>query len=133
MEVSSTLTRTFHLYSELISITCYRTGYSQILGHAHAVDLYRKEFQASQKGQIGITLVRYGFPNLNSVMLLNRNDPVHQNCDWSEPLNESEEAKKSSKRYLDLVIGWFADPICKHRHSLNPLPNRGHLSDYEQI
>lgn len=34
----------------------YRAGHNLLLAHAHAVDVYRTQYQPTQKGQIGITL-----------------------------------------------------------------------------
>jgi beta-glucosidase len=64
-------------------------GHSILLAHGRAVKAYRTDFQPSQKGQISITL----------------------NCDWGEPLTDSQDDKAASIRYLEFFIGWFADPI----------------------
>lgn len=64
-------------------------GHSLILAHAKAVKLYRDEFKATQKGQIGVTL----------------------NCDWAEPYDDTPEAKDAASRRLDTNMGWFAGPI----------------------
>lgn len=37
-------------------LTSLSVGHSLLVAHAHAVDLYRREFQPTQKGEIAITL-----------------------------------------------------------------------------
>ena len=69
----------------------YRASHHIILAHATAVKLYRDEFQAEQKGVIGITL----------------------NMDWREPLTDEPEDKAAARRALDWQLGWYADPIWK--------------------
>jgi len=69
----------------------YTAAHHIILAHAQAVHRYRREFQAEQKGVIGITL----------------------NMDWREPLTDSEADKAAAQRALDWALGWFADPIWK--------------------
>ncbi|KAL0580566.1 Beta-glucosidase 1B [Marasmius crinis-equi] len=64
-------------------------GHSVILAHAHAVKLYRDEFKAKQRGQIGITL----------------------NGDWQMPWDNSPENVAAAQHALDFAIGWFADPV----------------------
>ncbi|KAG8881832.1 hypothetical protein FRB98_004101 [Tulasnella sp. 332] len=67
----------------------WKQGNNLILGHARAVDVYRREFQSAQHGVIGISL----------------------NCDWAEPIDGSAEAKAASLQVNDVILGWFADPI----------------------
>ncbi|KAF8840142.1 glycoside hydrolase family 1 protein [Paxillus ammoniavirescens] len=64
-------------------------GHNAILSHAYAVELYRKEFKPTQKGQIGITL----------------------NGDWAIPYDDSPKNVEAAQHALDVAIGWFADPI----------------------
>ncbi|KAG1893155.1 glycoside hydrolase superfamily [Suillus fuscotomentosus] len=64
-------------------------GHSVILSHAYAVRLYREEFKAAQGGQIGIML----------------------NGDWTMPYHDSPQNVEVAQYALDVVIGWFADPI----------------------
>ena len=45
----------------------YLAGHNVLIAHAMAVDIYRKNYQATQKGKIGIT----------------------NNCDWAEPYDNS--------------------------------------------
>jgi beta-galactosidase len=72
----------------------YIAGHNMLLAHAYAVKVYRDEFQASQGGQIGITLSAH----------------------WYEPgpADDAEEQKanaEAAKRALAFDVGWFADPV----------------------
>jgi beta-galactosidase len=67
----------------------YLAGHNLLLAHAKAVDVYRKKYKNSQKGQIGIT----------------------NNCDWREPLTNSPADKAAAQRALEFFLAWFADPI----------------------
>jgi beta-glucosidase len=67
----------------------YTVAHNLLCSHAMAVDVYRREFQASQGGTIGIT----------------------NNCDWREPLTDTTEDKEAAQRALEFFLGWFADPI----------------------
>ncbi|KAL4106622.1 hypothetical protein PRIC1_004669 [Phytophthora ramorum] len=74
----------------------YLSAHNLLLAHAHAVEAYRNEFQAVQKGRIGITL----------------------NCDWREPARTSDPVQKkkneeAAERALLFALGWFADPVYK--------------------
>ncbi|KAL1986760.1 hypothetical protein VTN96DRAFT_5625 [Rasamsonia emersonii] len=65
-------------------------GKSLIMSHARAVRLYNREFRASQKGVIGISL----------------------NGDYYEPWNaEDDRDKAAAERRMQFHIGWFANPI----------------------
>ncbi len=64
------------------------TAHSLIYSHALAVDIYRREFKQKQGGQIGITL----------------------NCDWAEPIDDTEASKKGAQRRLDAAFGWVGRP-----------------------
>ncbi|KAF9045018.1 glycoside hydrolase family 1 protein [Panaeolus papilionaceus] len=64
-------------------------GHSIILAHARAVKVYREQFKATQKGEIGITL----------------------NGDWEMPYDDSPENVAAAQHALDFAIGWYADPI----------------------
>ncbi|KAK7211595.1 hypothetical protein V2G26_018773 [Clonostachys chloroleuca] len=68
-----------------------RVGHNSLLTHAYATDLYRREFQQSQKGQIGIAL----------------------NNEWVEPIDDSPEAIAAANLSRGRTLGWFADPIFK--------------------
>ncbi len=67
----------------------YLAGHHILKAHAKAVDCYRKKYQPTQKGKIGIT----------------------NNCDWREPLTDSAEDKAAAQRALEFFLAWFADPI----------------------
>ncbi|KAK4233510.1 glycoside hydrolase superfamily [Achaetomium macrosporum] len=69
----------------------FRVGHNSLLAHGYAVQLYRKEFQESQKGQIDIAL----------------------NYDWAEPVDGSEEPIKAAALSEERSLGWFALPIFK--------------------
>ncbi|KAB2001116.1 hypothetical protein ES319_D12G278400v1 [Gossypium barbadense] len=60
-----------------------------LLSHAAAVNLYRKKYQASQEGKIGITLV----------------------TTWFEPKFDTTADRKAASRARDFLFGWFMDPI----------------------
>jgi len=66
----------------------YLAGHHLILAHASAVDVYKNEFN-HQQGIIGMS----------------------NNCDWREPLTDSEDDKNAAERALLFFVGWFADPI----------------------
>jgi len=68
----------------------YLAAHHLILAHARAVQLFRNKY-GHQNGQIGIT----------------------NNCDWREPLTQSQKDKEASERALLFFLGWFADPIYK--------------------
>ncbi|WP_111307167.1 GH1 family beta-glucosidase [Confluentibacter sediminis] len=68
----------------------YLAGHHFILAHAKAVHIYREKY-SYQNGNIGIT----------------------NNCDWREPLTNSENDKQAAERALEFFLAWFADPIYK--------------------
>ncbi|ETV89287.1 beta-galactosidase, variant [Aphanomyces astaci] len=72
----------------------YLSAHNLLLAHAHAVDVYRKDFQSQQRGVIGITL----------------------NCDFREPKPSADPAvfkenQAAAERALLVELGWFADPV----------------------
>nr|WNF20694.1 strictosidine beta-d-glucosidase 1 [Mitragyna speciosa] len=68
----------------------YVVTHNQLLAHAAAVELYKSNFQKSQNGKIGITLV----------------------SQWMEPLDENSKADvEAAKRALDFMLGWFMEPL----------------------
>jgi len=75
-------------------VEAYLSAHNLLLAHAKAVDIYRKEFKASQNGRIGITL----------------------NCDWREPKpsadpQEFKRNQEAAERSLQFNLGWYADPV----------------------
>lgn len=68
----------------------YLAAHHLILAHAKAVTLFRENY-AHQNGQIGIS----------------------NNCDWREPLTNSDEDKQAAQRALEFFLAWFADPVYK--------------------
>lgn len=67
----------------------YIAAHNLLRAHGKMVDIYRREFQPTQKGMIGIA----------------------NNCDWREPKTDSELDKKAAERALEFFVSWFADPI----------------------
>ncbi|XP_052179935.1 beta-glucosidase 12-like [Diospyros lotus] len=67
----------------------YIAGHHLILAHAKAVKLYKEKYQATQKGQIGITLV----------------------SQWMLPYSNSILDKRAAYRALDFMYGWFLHPL----------------------
>jgi beta-glucosidase len=67
----------------------YLAAHNLIRAHGRIVDLYRRKFQAAQKGVIGIT----------------------NNCDWREPKTGAAADRAAAERGLEFFLGWFADPI----------------------
>ena len=68
----------------------YLAAHQLILAHAKAVRVYREKY-SHQQGQIGIT----------------------NNCDWREPLTDSDEDKAAAQRAVEFFLAWFADPVYK--------------------
>ncbi|CBJ30694.1 Beta-glucosidase, family GH1 [Ectocarpus siliculosus] len=78
------------------AVKVYRAGHHMLLGHARAVEIYRKKFRTAQNGVIGVTL----------------------NCNWTEPKpsDDPETAKlnaEAAERSVLWNLGWFADPVYK--------------------
>jgi|UniRef100_UPI00404B8299 beta-galactosidase len=69
----------------------YIAAHNLIRAHGKIVDVYRRKFQPTQKGVIGIT----------------------NNCDWREPKTDSAADKAAAQRGHEFFLGWFADPIYK--------------------
>ncbi|XP_061341153.1 vicianin hydrolase-like [Gastrolobium bilobum] len=67
----------------------YIVGHHLLLAHAAAARLYKKIYQAHQKGQIGITIVTHYF----------------------EPKSNKPADRKAAGRALEFLFGWFAHPI----------------------
>mmetsp|Transcript_57421 Transcript_57421/g.184468 ORF Transcript_57421/g.184468 Transcript_57421/m.184468 type:complete len:765 (-) Transcript_57421:277-2571(-) len=64
-------------------------GHNILIAHAKAVELYRKKYKPTQKGQIGMT----------------------NNMDWREPKSESSEDIAAAERIVQFQIGWYAHPV----------------------
>jgi len=69
----------------------YIAAHNVLLAHSAAVNLYKKGFQPTQGGIIGITL----------------------NCDWAEPYSSSQADVSAAERHLEFQLSWFADPVFK--------------------
>ncbi|KAK4488649.1 hypothetical protein RD792_004418 [Penstemon davidsonii] len=67
----------------------YLAAHHLLLSHAAAVKLYKEKYQATQKGEIGITLVTH----------------------WMVPNSNSRQDVEAAQRALDFIYGWFADPV----------------------
>ncbi|MEI6864860.1 GH1 family beta-glucosidase [Flavicella sp.] len=74
----------------------YEAAHQLLLAHSKAVHVYRDKY-AHQNGQIGIT----------------------NNCDWREPLTDSDLDKEAAERALEFFLAWFTDPV--------------YLGDYPQV
>ncbi|KAF7119620.1 hypothetical protein RHSIM_Rhsim13G0229900 [Rhododendron simsii] len=72
----------------------YIVAHNLLLAHAATVDLYRKNYQACQKGKIGITNV----------------------ITWMEPYTDSKADIDATERAQDFMLGWFLDPIVYGRY-----------------
>nr|AQP26338.1 beta-glucosidase 12 [Crocus sativus] len=75
----------------------YTVAHSMLLSHAAAVNLYRRKYQASQKGKIGITLV----------------------TNWMVPYSDSKRDMDAVERGLDFMFGWFMDPLTQGDYPLS--------------
>ncbi|KAI4340552.1 hypothetical protein MLD38_025377 [Melastoma candidum] len=67
----------------------YLVAHNQLLAHAAAARLYKRKYQALQRGKIGITLV----------------------CHWMVPYSDAKHNINAASRALDFMLGWFMDPI----------------------
>lgn len=67
----------------------YRVGYHMLRAHAKVVDLYRREFQPTQKGQIGLVTSTH----------------------WAEPLHDDDDCREATKRSVEFNYGWYGHPI----------------------
>ncbi|KAF6164638.1 hypothetical protein GIB67_032866 [Kingdonia uniflora] len=75
--------------SENSSTEPYLAAHYQLLAHAAAVSIYRKNFKAQQGGEIGLVV----------------------DCEWAEAFSDKMEDKIAAARRLDFQLGWFLDPI----------------------
>uniref|UniRef100_A0A7N2R293 Uncharacterized protein n=1 Tax=Quercus lobata TaxID=97700 RepID=A0A7N2R293_QUELO len=67
----------------------YMVAHHILLSHATAVKLYREKYQASQMGEIGITISTF----------------------WMVPKYQTIASSKAASRALDFAFGWFAHPV----------------------
>ncbi|XP_020676273.1 beta-glucosidase 2-like [Dendrobium catenatum] len=67
----------------------YIVAHNIILSHSAVVELYRRRYQAKQKGKIGINLWTL----------------------WCYPLHELASDEVAAKRAIEFLIGWFLNPI----------------------
>ncbi|KAK2637128.1 hypothetical protein Ddye_031920 [Dipteronia dyeriana] len=67
----------------------YIAAHHLILCHAYAVKLYRKNYQATQKGVIGISIYTF----------------------WAVPKYDTVASHKAASRALDFMFGWIFHPI----------------------
>uniref|UniRef100_A0A1D1ZG17 Beta-glucosidase 24 n=1 Tax=Anthurium amnicola TaxID=1678845 RepID=A0A1D1ZG17_9ARAE len=67
----------------------YIVTHNLLLAHAECVKLYRDQYQAKQKGEIGITLV----------------------TQWMTPYSDSLKDRQARMRSLDFAYGWFIEPV----------------------
>jgi beta-glucosidase/6-phospho-beta-glucosidase/beta-galactosidase len=76
----------------------YIAGHELLRAHGRAVDVYRRDFQGTQGGVIGMS----------------------NNCDWREPLTDSAADRAAAERALEFFLGWFADPLYRgeYPHSM---------------
>ncbi|PIN05312.1 Beta-glucosidase, lactase phlorizinhydrolase [Handroanthus impetiginosus] len=67
----------------------YIVAHHLLLCHAESVKLYREKYQATQKGEIGTTLVTH----------------------WIVPYSKSSLDVRAARRALSFIYGWFINPI----------------------
>ncbi|CAJ1958384.1 unnamed protein product [Sphenostylis stenocarpa] len=67
----------------------YIVGHNLLLAHATAATLYKRKYQAHQKGKIGITIVTHFF----------------------KPKTNSDADRKAATRALEFFFGWYAHPV----------------------
>ncbi|GLJ32787.1 hypothetical protein SUGI_0660180 [Cryptomeria japonica] len=73
------------------AIETYIVNHNLILSHAATVKLYRDNYQKTQKGIIGITLVTH----------------------WFLPHSNTLADQRASRRALDFFFGWYMDPLTR--------------------
>ncbi|XP_020223607.1 beta-glucosidase 12-like [Cajanus cajan] len=67
----------------------YLASHYLLLAHGAAVQVYKKNYQASQKGLIGITLI----------------------SNWFVPLSNNKSDEDAVQRALDFMFGWYMGPL----------------------
>lgn len=63
----------------------YLAAHNMLLAHAAAVDVYRKKFNATQGGVVGITV----------------------DAEWAEPMTSSAADKEAAEQHLLFQLGWY--------------------------
>lgn len=63
----------------------YLAAHNVLLAHAAAVDVYRKKFNATQGGVVGITV----------------------DAEWAEPMTSSAADKEAAEQHLLFQLGWY--------------------------
>ncbi|KAJ9697880.1 hypothetical protein PVL29_007146 [Vitis rotundifolia] len=79
----------------------YLASHYQLLAHAAAVQVYKKKYQTSQKGKIGITIISH----------------------WFIPFSNTINDQNAAERALDFMYGWYMDPLTygDYPHSMRSL------------
>ncbi|PIN11464.1 Beta-glucosidase, lactase phlorizinhydrolase [Handroanthus impetiginosus] len=67
----------------------YIVGHNVLLSHAIVVDIYKRKYQPTQKGSIGIILDAF----------------------WYEPATNSSADIQATQRAMDFSLGWFMEPV----------------------
>ncbi|XP_057486991.1 beta-glucosidase 24-like isoform X1 [Actinidia eriantha] len=75
----------------------YMAAHHIILAHARTVKVYRENYRATQKGEIGISA----------------------SAQWFIPLHATPDDKQASQRAWDFMTGWFLDPIVTGDYPFN--------------
>jgi len=73
------------------SSLAWRAGHHLLLAHGEAVERFRKRRQTTRGGRIGIV----------------------NNCDFRRPLRDLEADRNAAEEALELMFGWFGDPVWK--------------------
>lgn len=67
----------------------YIVAHSQLVAHAHVMNIYKQKYAQTQNGKIGITF----------------------NSDWFEPLSTEDADVQAAERMQQFFLGWYADPV----------------------
>ncbi|KAL0896403.1 hypothetical protein Bca101_080364 [Brassica carinata] len=79
----------------------YIVGHNLILSHGAAVEVYRKKYKASQKGQVGIAL----------------------NAGWNLPYTESAEDRLAAARAMAFTFDYFMEPLVTGKYPIDMVNN----------